>query len=52
MTVKIKTTVGADKIEVYLPSSFQKIIELNEKNYRFGNSSRQAKLVKSNSIEM
>lgn len=52
LKVTITTTPGADKVEVNLPALYQRTIELNEKNYVFGNPSASAKLIGSTGTEM
>lgn len=48
----IKTTLGANDVQVLLPSIFQRTIQLNEKDYIFGNPNPNATLKRTTSTEM
>lgn len=52
LKTRITTTLGAEKVEIELPESYQRIIRLNEKDYTFGNPIKNAKLIESTAEHM
>ncbi len=51
LKVRVVTTAGAEAVMIDLPSSFQRKIKLNEKDYIFGNPSPYATLVSESDVE-